>query len=183
VLLLEHTTALAELARQPFRSAVFLGTGCRFGSARESALKLQEMSAGRVFTFAETFLGLRHGPMASVREDTLVVCFVSSDPLARAYEMDLIRELDRKGLGGPRLLFGENVPSGVVRSGDVVLDLDGLSEIGDDHVAVLDVVAGQLLAFYRSLAEGLDPDQPSTGAISRVVEQFKVYERPVEAAR
>ena len=31
----------------PYRSAVYLGSGCRYGSARESALKMLEMTGGR----------------------------------------------------------------------------------------------------------------------------------------
>jgi fructoselysine-6-P-deglycase FrlB-like protein len=35
----------------------------------------------------------------------------------------------------------------------------------------------QLLAYHLSLTEGLDPDNPSpTGAITRVVEQFAIYD-------
>ena len=58
-----------------------------------------EMTAGEVTTFPETYLGLRHGPMAAVDEGALVVCFLSADPVVRAFEVDLMRELDRKKLG------------------------------------------------------------------------------------
>ena len=67
----------------------------RYGAARESALKMLEMTAGRVITLSETYLGLRHGPMSSVHPDTFIVCFLSSDPQIRGYESDLIRELNR----------------------------------------------------------------------------------------
>jgi tagatose-6-phosphate ketose/aldose isomerase len=33
------------------------------------------MSDGRVHATAETYLGLRHGPMCAIHPDTLVVCF------------------------------------------------------------------------------------------------------------
>jgi len=58
-----------------------------------------EMTAGRVVTLCETYLGLRHGPMSYVHEDSLIVAFLSSNPVLRAYESDLLRELDHKGLG------------------------------------------------------------------------------------
>jgi tagatose-6-phosphate ketose/aldose isomerase len=39
------------------------------------------------------------------------------------------------------------------------------------------VVPAQLLAFFKSLQLGLQPDSPSvTGAISRVVEGFPIYD-------
>src|SRR5262249_3586052 len=93
-LLLQHADAAPRAARSDYRSAVYLGSGCRYGSARESALKMLEMTAGRVTTFPETYLGLRHGPMAAVGDSALVVCFLSVDPVVRAYEADLVRELN-----------------------------------------------------------------------------------------
>src|SRR5438105_7520553 len=45
--LLQFADPLARAARSAFRSAVYLGSGCRYGSARESALKMLEMTAGR----------------------------------------------------------------------------------------------------------------------------------------
>lgn len=175
-LLLRYAQAIAGAARADFSSGIFLGSGCRFGAAREAALKMQEMTAGRIFTFAETYLGLRHGPMASVHADTLVVCLLSSDPLRRAYESDLISELNRKGLGRLKVIVGEKIPPALLRDGDLAIDLPGLEAIGDDNVPVIDVVAGQLLAFFRCRVEGLNPDAPSErGVINRVVEKFTIH--------
>jgi tagatose-6-phosphate ketose/aldose isomerase len=98
-LICEHFGTLAEVAKAPFRRVLFLGSGSHFAGAREAALKMLEMTAGRVSTMCETYLGLRHGPMSYVHQDTLVMCFLSSDPTLRAYESDLLRELDQKGLG------------------------------------------------------------------------------------
>jgi tagatose-6-phosphate ketose/aldose isomerase len=40
----------------------------------------------------------------------------------------------------------------------------------------VDVVAGQLLAFFRCLNEGLRPDSPSEdGVINRVVQSFTLH--------
>ena len=177
-LLLRHADALARVARSEYRLAVYLGSGCRYGSARESALKMLEMTAGRVTTFPETYLGLRHGPMAAVNGEALVVCFLSVDPVVRAYEADLIRELGRKKLGARKVIVGQDVPADLVGPQDVVVDLPGLDGVGDDAAPVLDVLAGQLLAFFRCLAVGLRPDMPSDdGVISRVVEGFAIHRR------
>ena len=167
---------LALAAATGFRRAVFLGSGSRFGAARESALKMLEMTAGRVGTLCETYLGLRHGPMSYIHEDTLVVCFLSSDPRLRAYESDLVRELDRKQLGLAKAIVGDNVPAALCRQGDTVIECPGLAEIGDENAPVLDVIVGQLLATFRCLEEGLRPDAPSEGGvIHRVVESFPVH--------
>jgi tagatose-6-phosphate ketose/aldose isomerase len=172
----EHLGTLARIAKQPFKRALFLGSGARFGGARESALKMLEMTAGRVSTMCETYLGVRHGPMSYVHEDTLVICFLSSDPTLRLYESDLLREFDQKELGLLKVIIGEAIPAGLVREGDVVLECKGLGKVGDENVPVIDVIVGQLLAFFRCLEEGLRPDSPSEdGVISRVVQTFALH--------
>ena len=174
---IDRSALLAATAGSGFRSAIFLGSGARFGAAREAALKMLEMTDGRVNATAETYLGLRHGPMCAVHPDTLVVCFLSSDVVTRAYEVDLVRELNLKQLGG-RLIVGDNVPPQIVRRDDTVLECPGLASVHDDVAAVTDVVVGQILALFRSLSLGLQPDAPSSdNVINRVVEEFAIHRR------
>ena len=168
---------LAGVAGTGFGRAVFLGSGSRLGAAHEAALKMLEMTDGRVPTLSETYLGVRHGPMSFIHEDTLVVCFLSSDPLLRAYESDLLRELDRKRLGLAKVIVGERIPAALLRAADTAIECPGLQEIGDENAPLLDVVVGQVLAFFRCLAEGLRPDSPcASGIINRVVERFPLHE-------
>jgi len=178
-LLATHFDVLATIAATEFRRAVFLGSGTRFSAAREASLKMLEMTSGRVTTVCESFLGLRHGPMSFVHEDTLVVCQLSSDSRTRAYELDLLTELDRKKLGLCKVIVGEDVPDSAARAGDEVIQCGGLGELGDDDGAIIFVVVAQLLAFFRCLEEGLRPDSPSEGGvISRVVESFPLHTLP-----
>jgi tagatose-6-phosphate ketose/aldose isomerase len=136
-----------------------------------------EMTDGRVWTLPESYLGLRHGPMSALRGETLVVAFLSSDPIVRAYEIDLIRELDRKRLGAHRIVVGAGVPVELGQGGLVVEAADG-ERMDDADLVVVDVVVGQLLAFFRCLGLGLRPDSPSTeGVISRVVSGFEIHRR------
>jgi tagatose-6-phosphate ketose/aldose isomerase len=167
---------LSRIASTEFRRAVFLGSGTRFAASREAALKMLEMTSGRITTVSESYLGLRHGPMSFIHEDTLIVCQLSSDPTTRAYELDLLAELDRKKLGLCKVIIGEGVPASAGRFGDVIIDCPGLGELGDDDGATIFVVVAQLLAFFRCLEEGLRPDSPSEdGVISRVVESFPLH--------
>jgi len=176
-LLNTHFDTLSRVAGVRFQRAVFLGSGSRFGAAREAALKMLEMTAGRVTTLCETYLGLRHGPMSYVHNDTLVVCFLSSDPTIRAYEADLLRELDQKELGLLKVIVGEDVPKELVQANDVVVECRGLRELGDQNAPIIDVVVGQLLGFFRCLDEGLRPDSPSEdGIINRVVQSFTLHQ-------
>lgn len=167
---------LARLANEDFGRALYLGSGSRHGAAREASLKMLEMTAGRVIAWSETYLGLRHGPMSLVHPDTIVVCFLSSDPQIRGYESDLIRELNRKQLGSAKLIFGENVPRDLAGPSDVVLECAGSTPLTDEDWPVLDVVVGQILAFFRCRKEGLQPDSPSSdGVIQRVVQDFALH--------
>jgi tagatose-6-phosphate ketose/aldose isomerase len=175
-ILAHHAADLARIARTPFRSACFLGTGPRLGAAREAALKMLEMSGGEVGTMAETHLGLRHGPMAAVRDSTLVVASLPSSALARGYAIDVVHEIARKRLAAPKVLVGADVPRGLIGDADVAVALAGLPELDDGLATVADVVVGQILAFFRCLAGGLRPDVPSPdGIITRVVPEFPIY--------
>jgi tagatose-6-phosphate ketose/aldose isomerase len=175
-LIRSNFNVLARVAAADFRRAVFLGSGSRFAASREAALKMLELTAGRVSTVCETYLGFRHGPMSCVHDDTLIVCHLSCDPTIRAYELDLLRELDRKKLGLLKVIVGENVPDSAVREGDEVIDCRGLNELGEDDDPAIHVVVAQLLAFFRCLEEGLQPDSPSEdGIINRVVEKFPLH--------
>jgi len=157
---------------------VFLGDGCRFGAAREAALKLLEMTAGKVATMAETYLGLRHGPMSFIDEETLLVCFLSSDPLVRCYERDLILELNAKKLGARKLIAGTDNPgAGLCKGSDLVVAYEApASGMDDSGLALLDVMIAQIMGFHRCREQGLQPDSPSKdGVISRVVGEFRIH--------
>jgi tagatose-6-phosphate ketose/aldose isomerase len=128
---------------------------------------------------ADSYLGLRHGPMSAIRGDTVVVAFLSSNPLVRAYEADLLRELERKKLGAGRVVVGASVPPGLAaRPADLVVDVAEAGALTDPEMVLVDVVVGQLLAFFRCLGAGLRPDSPSAGGvINRVVERFDIHVR------
>lgn len=174
---LAQSGLLARLATPEPRSVIFLASGGRGGAAREAALKMLEMTGGRVPVLPETFLGLRHGPMSAVHADTLVVGFLASDPITRAYEHDVVAELNQKNLG-TRLLIGAAIPSTLLRPGDAALAVPQLDGVGDDLAAAVDVLAGQLLALFQCLSFGLQPDAPSqSNVINRVVSEFAIHRR------
>jgi tagatose-6-phosphate ketose/aldose isomerase len=114
--------------------------------------------------------------MSCVHDDTVMVCLLSCDRTIRAYELDLLHELDRKRLGLFKVMVGENIPDSAVRDGDQAIECPGLSELGEGNDPMVHVVVAQLLAFFRCLEEGLLPDSPSEeGIINRVVERFPLH--------
>ena len=170
--------ALEVLGRQEFDRAVFLGDGAHFGTAIESRLKLQELTGGAVMCAYDTFPGLRHGPEAVIHERTLVVAFLSEDPFARRYELDLLKELRAKRIGRAVLAVADRAGE-AVRLAEVCVeyDPDGTLGLPAEYAPPVQVIAGQLLGLFKSLALGLKPDNPSeAGVIHRVVEGVKVYD-------
>ena len=140
---------------------------------REACLKILEMTAGRIMAVFETFLGLRHGPMSFLRPDSLVLCVLSSNANRRRYEEDLLRELRQKNLGhlivvGPPTAASDQAHDFIPAAA---------SDIPDFLRTPFEIVFPQLLAYYLSLASGLDPDNPSPdGVITRVVQRFQLHE-------
>jgi tagatose-6-phosphate ketose/aldose isomerase len=175
-ILQRYAADLARIARTPFRAACFLGGGAQLGAAQESALKMLEMSGGVVTTMAETPLGLRHGPMAALRDDTLVVAGLPASRIARSYTLDVLREIGAKRLAASRVIVGDDLPADLLNPTDVAIDVRGYAALGDGLAAVVDVLVGQILAFFRCMSGGLRPDAPSPGGvITRVVPPFRIY--------
>ena len=81
---------ITSLARAGFERVVYLGGQEFKGLAREAALKMLELSDGKIVALAETPLGFRHRPKTIVNGKTLIVMFLSNDPYARQYETDLL---------------------------------------------------------------------------------------------
>lgn len=155
--------------------ACIVGTGALASVAKESALKVLEMTAGQIKTMSETVLGLRHGPMAALDGETLFLCFVSGEERRASYAADLLREVGEKGISSARIAIGPasaREKFALACESYLAVD-DGLA---DAYRPAVDVIFGQLLGFYSSLARGLKPDSPSPGGvINRVVGKFKIY--------
>jgi tagatose-6-phosphate ketose/aldose isomerase len=167
--------AAAKLAKRGFRRVCFLGSGALAATAAESALKVQELTAGLIFTMSQSFLGLRHGPLSFIDRETLVVAYLASDEQTRLYETDLLRELHSKELGATIAATGFALKGEALSAADVLLELES-KPVPDALRPPLDVIFGQLLGFFSSMEVGLKPDTPSpTGAISRVVSHVKIH--------
>lgn len=169
----EYEVKAQALAETPPARVVALAPTPLFGAAREVCLKILEMSAGRIATLAETWLGVRHGPMSFIEPETLVICFVSSDRRRRRYEMDLAAELRAKKLGRLVALASPDAETELFHE---TISTDA-SALPDYLRTPADIVFCQLLSFYLSRRLGLDPDNPSPGGvIHRVVQGVRIYE-------
>ena len=157
-----------------FDRVVYLGSNELKGLAREAALKLLELSDGRIVSLFDSPLGFRHGPKTIVNDSTLVVIFLSSDPHTRKYDLDLLRELRADGRAGKVLVIGT---LGDDLEADVdTLDLAGTQGLRDVELAPLYILFAQCFALQQSLALGLTPDNPSvSGTVNRVVQGVTIH--------
>lgn len=130
----------------------FLGAGFLYGLACEAMLKMKEMS----LSYSEAFhpLEFRHGPMSMVDERSLVVGLVS--PKAQQQEVAVLQHMHQ--LGGKILALGDLDALEIISFGEIVR-IDSSLPAWARPVLYLPVL--QLLAFYRALARGQDPDRPN----------------------
>lgn len=170
---LDRKPEIRTLAGSKKQRFVYLGSGALEGLARESALKLLELTAGEVVTYFDSPLGFRHGPKAVLDADTLVVVFVSTDPHTRRYDLDIIAEI-RAQLGQDALTVLSAAP--IPESHGPAIVIPGLDGLDDSVVALPYLVFAQCLALFASLEYAKTPDNPfPSGEVSRVVKGVTIY--------
>jgi len=174
-ILTEYSKDIQRIAAMDFNRAVFLGSGMLKGIARESQLKLQELTDGKVICKYDSFMGFRHGPKAVIDGKTLIVYLFSNNKYANLYELDLVRAI----ASGRKNLFSIGVMEEEMDVSNVDLKII-LSENGkklqEDFLPIVSVLPAQLLGFFKSIDLGLKPDSPSdSGMIHRVVQGVKIY--------
>ena len=168
---------LHDLVRGGFERIVYLGSNTLEGLAREAALKMLELTDGKVVSVADTPLGFRHGPKTILNAGSLVVVMLSSDPYARQYELDLLNELRRDAVA-TRVVALSASPLASPHRDDVLLPqsaADG-APASDLESCFPFALFAQSLALLRSLSVGVQPDSPNAaGTVSRVVQGVSIY--------
>jgi len=122
----------------------FLGSGPRYGLACETNLKMKEMTLTHSEPFH--FLEFRHGPMSMVTHTTIVAGFLSDSN--RQHEQKVLDEMSELG-------------ATVIGLGEMNAAIQFQSGLAETVRNVLYLPFLQMLAYYRSMAKGLNPDQPS----------------------
>lgn len=165
-LLEQDLLEIQRLAHLPLKRIVYLGSGHFQGLARETSLKLLELTAGERLGFFESSMGFRHGPKSLVQDETLIFIFLSQQPYTAQYDRDLYQELIRDKKAREVVLLGDT--SGSIRA--EIYKLDDAARIFPF------LVIGQLYSFYSSLYLGYTTDNPCpTGEVNRVVQGVTIY--------
>jgi D-galactosamine 6-phosphate deaminase/isomerase len=174
-LLPDAANLAALLAKKGLSRVCFLGSDALQAAAQESALKVLELNAGKITTLAESFLGLRHGPMSFLNQQTLVCAFLSGEEPRLLYELDVLKEIRDKRLTDHLLIVAARSSARIRSLTEHVIDLQAPPELADKVRPPVDVIVGQVLALFLAIENGVRPDTPSTGAISRVVSHVKIH--------
>lgn len=158
----------------PFKRVVYLGSGGLQGVARESALKVLELTAGKLAAFYDSPTGFRHGPKSLVNGETLVVLFVSSHPYTRQYDLDLLNEL-RRDQQAMRVVAISASSSPEITAGPHIL-LPASRDFIDIEQAFCFLIYSQIFALSESIKAGITPDTPSaSGTVNRVVKGVVIH--------
>jgi tagatose-6-phosphate ketose/aldose isomerase len=172
---LQTTNAVAEQIAHTCEDRVVILSSAMQALGKEAALKIIELTAGRVMAMPESFLGFRHGAVGFLRNDTPVICFLSSDPHTRLYERDMLDDLRAKGLGR-LVIIGDHALCEKERDWFIPA---AAPELPDYLRTPFEVPFAQLLAYHLSVHAHVDPENPSPdGAITRVVRPFRLHEEP-----
>ena len=160
----------SDLAVPRSKRAVFLGAGPFLGTARESALKVLELTAGRVVTSWDSTLGFRHGPKAIVDDNTVVIVFLSNDVLTRKYDADIVDEIRKQFPVSTVLSVGAR------QEGHPAPDIALNAHDEDIWNTALYILVAQRLSVAWSKDLGLNVDDPFEGGnLTRVVSNVRLY--------
>ncbi|NDL61207.1 SIS domain-containing protein [Acerihabitans arboris] len=157
-----------------FNRVVYLGSGGLQGIAQESALKILELTAGKIGTLFDSPTGFRHGPKSIVDRNTLVVVFISNSTYTRKYDLDLLAELRNDNVAR-RVIAIADKNAGEISTGEH-LYLPKTTNADDAHIGFCYLLYAQIYAYLTSLKSGASPDNPSpTGVVNRVVEGVVIH--------
>ena len=140
----------------------YIGRNLDFALSLEGALKLKEIS----YVHAEGYPAgeLKHGPLALVTPNSLVIAVITYGPL-KEKTLSNIKEV--KARGGKVLAIAQEGYNTIEEVADRVFYVP---KVANDIGPIINVIPLQLIAYYMAEARGLDIDKPRNLAKSVTVE-------------
>ncbi len=141
----------------------FVGRGMDYALSMEAALKLKEVS----YIFSEAYAAgeLKHGPIALLQENRLVVACLTQAPLVDKM-MSNLREVKARGARVLCICRESLVPKIDGQMDDVIV----IPDTDDLFAPLLAIIPLQLFAYCMAVARGCDVDKPRNLAKSVTVE-------------
>ena len=175
----DNIEKVTSLANEDFERIVYLGSSTSKGIARESALKVLELTAGKVNASYDTPLGFRHGPKSVVDDETVSVIYISNDEYTRKYDLDLAKEMLAHKKNDKVVIVGDNIEEDILNKADYVFNVENINYTVENEVLLplQQIIFGQMLSFLKSVNLGITPDNPCpTGEVNRVVQGVILHE-------
>ena len=164
-----------------FNRIVYLGSNVLKGISMESALKMLELTSGKVAALSDSPLGFRHGPKSFVDDSTLTVIFFSDMEYTRKYETDLLKELSAQRKGNKLVAISNADDSYISSLADYTVTFDIQGMVNNVLLGLDFILFAQTLAVLKSLKMGITPDNPCpTGEVNRVVKGVTIYPYALE---
>ena len=161
--ILDNQDVIQKFASKQFNKDKIFYIGRQFDSATslESALKLKEVS----YMHSEAFAAgeLKHGPIALIDPQTLVVAIASQPAL---YDKIGSNMVEVKSRGATVLVITQDEKAFEGKTDEVFK----IPECSDTLASILTVIPAQLFAYYCAVQRGFDPDKPRNLAKSVTVE-------------
>ena len=162
--IIKNQTEIQKFASMQFNKEKIFYIGRLFDSASslESALKLKEVS----YMHCEAFSAgeLKHGPIALVDPDTLVIAIATQPDLYQKLASNIVEVRSR---GAATMAITQDMSSAFDACCDTVINIP---ETDPAIASILSIIPAQLFAYYCSILKGLDPDKPRNLAKSVTVE-------------
>ena len=162
--ILDGKDVIQKFASQQFNKDKIFYIGRQFDSATslESALKLKEVS----YMHSEAFAAgeLKHGPIALIDPQTLVVA-IASEP--KLYDKIGSNMVEVKSRGATVMVITQDAGEAFEGKADLICKIP---ECSSTLASLLTIIPAQLFAYYCAVLRGFDPDKPRNLAKSVTVE-------------
>lgn len=171
--LIEFSKRIAEI--ENIERIVYLGNYSLKGLAEEMALKVLELTSGKIVAFHNSFLGFRHGPKSLVDKNTMIICLLSDNDYTRKYELDLIKEIKNDGIT-KNIVILDTLKSDEFFMEKYYFTLNTSYNFLPFFQGLIYLYFAQLLALYKSINLGINPDNPCpSGEVNRVVKGVIIH--------
>ena len=144
------------------KDVFFIGRGIDYAISLEGSLKLKEIS----YIHSEAYAAgeLKHGAISLIEDNTLLIGVVTQSNL---YEKTVSNMVECRSRGAYLMAVA---PYGKYQIEDTANFVTYVPKVDEHFIGCLAVIPLQLLAYYLSVAKGLDVDKPRNLAKSVTVE-------------
>lgn len=173
---IEREADLQALLEGDIQRVIYLGSGPFAGLARETQLKILELTAGKIATNFDSSMGFRHGPKSFVDGQSLALVYVSNHPYTRQYDVDIINELAGDQIAKKVVAITVQGDRHFDKADSFDFDSQG-QDLPDIYLALPYVMVGQTISLLASIKVDNKPDTPSpSGTVNRVVKGVTIHQ-------